>query len=111
MKFQKDDGSVSFSIPDKITIRNQLKFKTHVFSNNERLEDDELFILYWEAGLPMIEEWECELIPKPAILDFDKEDDNRIADIVFWVGNKIAAEVLVTIPKEQSNGQSTTPTE
>lgn len=86
-KFESKDLGVSFTLPDKMTARQQLVFrrKTAGF-----VEADDLYIRYWEAAVELVQDWECEKLPDPAAFDLDAEVAADVVDIVMYAANVTA---------------------
>lgn len=97
MVYESEELGIKFSLPDELTVREQLKY-------NERVllaEDKDLYSRFWWGILPLLQEWECALIPEPGEIDLDTETDPRIARIVTFVGNAAAGHMtnLEDVPK------------
>ena len=88
---------VKFSVPDVMTVRQQLAFRSELFMAS----DAQKFERFWIGSQHLIEDWECELIPDFAGLDLATETDPNIADIVNWVGTTVAGHIskMGIIPK------------
>jgi hypothetical protein len=91
---------VSFVLPERISVRRQLQYRQAIAFSFDVGEDgqlrtgnNDLYERYWRGAQYVIEDWQCELIPDVANLDFDKADNPRIADIVFWVSNQVAGHM------------------
>lgn len=100
MKTFTSEG-VSFTLQDTYNIRAQLAYKQRLFAGLTRESEDDNYIRLWRGAVPLLEDWQCELIPDPAALDVDKEDNPFIADIVFYVGNVVWSHMdrLGQVPK------------
>jgi hypothetical protein len=98
MNYENEALGVSFSLPDELTIRQQLELRTRVFQD----ESDDAYSRWWAGILPLIEDWQCEDIPDPAALDLDAPGTWQEGHIVQWVSNMAAGYVtdLGTVPKE-----------
>ena len=96
--YENEELGVSFSLPERFTVRENLNFRGHL----GRVASDSAFIRYWVAALPIIEDWQCALIPDPAALDMDTETDARIADIVQWTANSVAGHMLALVAPEKN---------
>lgn len=97
MRYEREDGSASFELPDEMTVRQQLAFRGKL---SEAAEGG-VFVRYWNAAPSIMTNWQCALIPDPAALDLDMDGDAQTVDIVAWVGNTIAGHMaaLETPPK------------
>jgi hypothetical protein len=89
---------VSFSLPDKLTIRQQLDWRGRVFESAGTT-----FLRHWLAVLPLIEDWDYEPHPKLEDIDLDKITDKAMADVIFWASNEAAGHMagLDDIPKNE----------
>ena len=96
-EYENKQLGVCFSLPDKLTVREQLAYREQVLLNI----DDNAYIRNWIAGIPLLKEWQCEAIPEPEAFDFDSETDMRKADIVNFVANTVAGHMLTLedVPK------------
>lgn len=95
-KYENAELGVSFSLPDKITVRGQLQFRERVFSS-----DGDMYSRYWEGIAPLLKDWECDLIEDPEAVDLDTETSVQIANIVHWVSNQAALHMtqMDDVPK------------
>lgn len=97
MEFTNDDPKVRFTVPDRPTVRQQMRYAdVAVMQGNN-------FTAWWRAASVLIEDWECDLIPA---LDkanelMDKETNPKITEILTWVGMKVKEHInaLEEIPK------------
>jgi hypothetical protein len=80
MEKKNEALGVSFTLPERITVRLQLKYNSEaVFAwGKERFER------YWLAAQTIIQDWKCDLIPKPDELNLDEVFDPKIAEIITW---------------------------
>ena len=97
-KYENEVLGLSFTLPESLTVRQQLAFRERLFTSIGELD---MYSRYWEAARPLIEDWDCELVPDPTAVDLDTETDGRIADIVNWVANMVAGHMnaLDDVPK------------
>ena len=110
-EFTSDHLEVRFTLPDKVTVRQQLQYKGRAF--NTGLQSEDVYVRHWVGVQPLIGEWTstqqnkdgsykpCTAVPDPANVDLDKETDPIVADIVFWASNLAANHMakLETVPK------------
>jgi hypothetical protein len=82
MEFKQE--GVRFTVPDKITVRQQLAY----FSTIAGIDQSERFERRWESAKTMIEEWECELIPDKDV-SLDEMYSLDQTNILIWVGNQV----------------------
>ena len=95
--YESTKFGVKFSIADKLTIRQQLAFRSELFLTRDR----DRFERFWIGSQHLIEDWECEKIPDRAALDLEVETDPAIADIVNYVGTTVAGHLakIGAVPK------------
>ena len=81
MEFKQE--GIRFTIPDKITVRQQLAYFSIVTSVgvSERLEGN------WEGARSLIDEWECELIPDKDV-SLDELHNIDQTNLLIWVGTQ-----------------------
>lgn len=93
MKYTNDDLGVSFSLPDKLTVRQQLAF---AMSWNT---DD--YVSALDAGKSHITEWECDSIPDIQTADIDALYEMGQTKIIMWVITSILRHMqgLGNVPK------------
>jgi hypothetical protein len=98
MEYKNEQLGCSFSLPDELTIRQQLLLRTRVF----RDESEDAYSQWWAGILPLIEDWQCEEIPDPVAFDLDDSGTWQQGNIVQWVSNMAAGYVieLGEVPKE-----------
>ena len=96
-EYSDDKLGVSFSLPDKPNVRQQLRFKSEIaFSSNaDKMER------MWFGALEIMSDWQCEAIPEPLAVDFAKETDPKVADIITYVASTTSGHMmrLGLIPK------------
>ena len=99
---------VSFSVPDALTVRKQLRY--HSLSGYRG--DGGRFGDLWNAALELVEDWECPPIPDPRAIDPDQSTDPHIATVMIWAGSTVWTHVtrLEAVPKASSPPPSTPPT-
>ena len=96
MRYESEALGVSFELPDTLTVREQLLFRSRIAERPR----EEHFTRYWYAAQSLIQEWQCDDIPDPAELDMDAPDgDGRLSNIVMWVANTAAGHLAgIDIP-------------
>lgn len=97
MLYENKALGISFEVPERFTVREQLAFRAAVASS----AGESSYVRYWMAAQSVIKEWECELVPDMATLDLDAAEDSRVADVVQWTANTVAGHMLTleTPPK------------
>lgn len=82
MEFETD--GVRFTIPDKITVRQQLEYGGKMaFSSDQRI------VKMFQAAVDLIEEWESDIIEDIKTFDIDKSTSRKHAEICSWVGTQV----------------------
>lgn len=96
MRYESEDLGVSFELPDMLTVREQLLFRSRIA---ERARES-YFARYWYAAQTVIREWQCDTIPDPAAFDMDDPDeDGMLANVVMWVANTVTGHMAgIDIP-------------
>lgn len=94
-----DELGVNFSLPEAITVRQQIKIRSRVWSQDT---DEEPTFRFWFGMKPLIKDWYCEEFPYLDEIDLDDSTDPLLADIVTWVSNELAGYWLdlSAVPKE-----------
>jgi hypothetical protein len=89
---------LTFTLPEQLTVREQLTFRERLFLS---ADDTDMYSRYWDAALPLVEDWQCEIVPDPQAVDLDAETDRRVADIVNWFANTVAGHMneMDDVPK------------
>ncbi len=113
MKFENEKLSATFTVPDRLTVRQWLAYMDAVGPF-----DAERYVRAWRGAMQLITSCECpfwpepdaevvkNLDPKQALLvklaiDFDQVTDIRIGRVVQWIGGAVASHVamLDEVPK------------
>ena len=84
-----------FTVPDQLTVRQQLTYLSAVAS----LKLD--FERFWAGAMTLIQSWESELIPDAKLLDLDVATDPKITNLIVWVGWQVKMHMdrLEEVPK------------
>lgn len=85
--FENEELGVSFSLPEKITVRQHMTIKSRMVL---MYNIDDYYLIVWNAISKFIEDWDCELIPEKEKLDTESED-LKISEILFWACTKANA--------------------
>lgn len=84
MQFNRENPvKVSFSVPDRPTVRQQMAYFSETTGVVNRAHLERL----WFGARSMITEWQCELFEKD--IDLDKVDDPRITEIILWAAVQV----------------------
>jgi hypothetical protein len=89
-EYKSEALGVSFEMPDRVTVRQQLAYRGQV----ALAASDNTFAVHWKAAQPLLQNWACEKLPDPAAVDLDEETDTAVADIVTWTANTAAGHML-----------------
>ncbi len=82
-EFSNEERGVRFTLPDSMTVRDQLGF----FAAVSNAEEISTFESYWEAAKTLIEDWECDALPDIGV-DLGEVHDSKITSIILWVGTQ-----------------------
>jgi hypothetical protein len=96
-EYENKELGVKFSLPESLTVREQLGFRERVFVSSE----EDIYSRYWDGVVPLLKGWQCKLAPDPAEIDLDTETRKVVADIVHWSSNMAALHMndLDEVPK------------
>jgi hypothetical protein len=91
MEFTRE--GCTFTIPDKITVRQQLEY----FSAGAGLP---LALRHWEGAKTLVQKWECAELPDYTV-DLDSITDPKATTFIIWAGIQVMQFVnaLDSIPK------------
>lgn len=97
--YSSDDLGVSFSLPERLTVRAGLDLRARLADS----ANDNAYIRWWLAAVPLLEDWDCPDLPDPAALDVDTDATWHLLDIVQYVANQTASHMLEleSVPKKQ----------
>lgn len=95
MDYKHESPQASFSVSNKITVREQLAY----FSASAAF-DRPLFERYWLAAIPLIRDWQCELMPDIRA-DLEKIDNPQVTQVIIWAGLEVKKHLdrLGEVPK------------
>jgi hypothetical protein len=98
--FRHEELKTSFTLPAKVTVRQQLAYKGVIGRMRGR---DDYYAGYWSGGLALIGDWQSEILPDPAAVDLDEETNPDVADLIFWAASVVAGHMMTlggeTVPK------------
>ena len=81
-----EQEGVRFSIPKRITVRQQSNY----FGKASALvSGDEWLVKYWNAAKVLIVDWECDLVKDIKDFDIDNLYDPKITSILNFVAIKV----------------------
>ena len=96
MEFKRVNPDCVFTVPDRITVRQQLAY----YSTAAGLPDKKMFERTWEAAVDLVTDWECVLFPDYK-QSLDEVTSPKIAEIIVWAGQQVRTHInsLDAIPK------------
>lgn len=96
MEFKSKQHKCKFTIPEKITVRQQLEY----FSAIGGVWDKNTLTRWWIGATQLIQAWECKTMPDFNV-DIDEVSDPAITDIIVWAGTAVRGHInsLDEIPK------------
>ena len=110
-EFENERIGVSFTLPDEITVREQLRYKIAMWIRWEAQPDKdpsewnelEFYDRAWRAAKTVVKDWECEAIPDLDDFDMAESTDPKAANVVFWTCNAVSGHMngLGQVPKNE----------
>ena len=96
MEYKNEQFGLSFSVPDKVTVRQQLAF----YSEAARASGDELFERMWLGARTVIQDWKCTAMPD-LNANIDELTDPDAAGAIVWASMRVKEHMdgLENIPK------------
>lgn len=96
MDFERENPNVKFSVPDRVTVRQQLAY----YSEAAASKGADLFERYWLSARPLITYWQCEIMPDVKT-DLDTVTNPKVAEVVIWAGITVKnyLDTLEELPK------------
>ena len=96
-KYENEALGVAFELPDKITVRQQLRFRSAIAFTGEA----GVYERFWAGAVQMVTSWECERWPDIKAIDLDSDDDPDLVALIEYVGNQTSAHMmeLRSVPK------------
>lgn len=93
-KYENEALGVSFELPDAISVRQQLRYRSGI---SFALHESE-YERYWAGAILLMTAWECEYAPDPAAVDLDMVDDpemvEKLVNLIQYVSNQTAIHML-----------------
>ena len=80
MEFTRQNPSARFVVPDKITVRQQLEYFSEA-----RVPNRPVFERLWLGALPLIQDWQCEILPDQNV-NLDDITNPHITEVIVWAG-------------------------
>lgn len=96
MEYKSDAFGVSFSVPDKVTVRQQLAY----FSEAGRANGKEFIERLWLGARAVILDWTCPALPD-LNTDLDSVTDPKTTQAIVWAALEVKRHMdnLEQIPK------------
>lgn len=96
-KYENEALGVAFELPDKITVRQQLRFRSAIAFSGESA----VYERFWRGALQIMTEWTCERWPDAKAIDLDAEDDPELVTLIEYVGDQVSLHMLElrSVPK------------
>lgn len=89
-EFDHSELGFKYSIPDKITVRQQLEYASIA---GWQQAEDKIFKL-WDAAKRLITTWESDLVPDVKKLDVDTETNPKVAAMITVVATDVWSHML-----------------
>jgi hypothetical protein len=95
MEYKNEQLGASFTVPDKITVRQQLAY----YSEAALAFGDEFFIRLWKGATALIQDWQCADVPLTT--DIETDTNPKAASVMIWAGMRVKEHIdrLETVPK------------
>jgi hypothetical protein len=90
MEYKDAALGVSFTIPDKLTVRQQMQYDGAI--GEGYLNGLSMYERFWQAARLIIQDWQCDYIALDA--DLDKLDDRQAAQVVEFAGRAAFSHVI-----------------
>jgi hypothetical protein len=83
MEYKNENLGVSFSLPETVTVRQQLAY----YSEAALAFGDDLFPRLWAGAKTLIQNWQCEDVPLDT--DLDASSNPKAAPVMIWAGMRV----------------------
>lgn len=96
MEFKNETLKTSFTLPDAVTVRKQMRY----LSVAGRSRDAEYVERLWQAAKELIQDWKCEYMPDMEA-SLDEVTNGNVTNILVWASFEVKKfiEGLDEIPK------------
>ena len=100
-EYQNEKLETSFSISDKLTVRQQLAWRSRL--TMEQASEPDYFIRFWLATRSLLDNWQSPHIEDPMTFDIDKSTDPKASNVIFWAVDEISFHLnsLESLEKKQ----------
>ena len=93
-EFKNKDHGLKFSVPDTITVRQQLAYLDRTVGHESMGR--------WLGAIGLIEDWKCKLVPDVHKLDVDAVNSFDVTGLMYFVGKVVEAHIYtLSAPKEK----------
>ena len=95
MEFTRTNPSARFTVPDKVSVRQQLEYFSEA-----RVPNRPVFERLWLGAVPLIAEWQCDIFPDHQT-NLDDVSNPDVTNLLIWAGVKVKEHIdsLENIPK------------
>ena len=95
MEYKNEQLGASFTVPDRITVRQQLGY----YSEAALATGDELFTRLWLGARTLIQDWQCEGVPLET--DIETDTNPKAASVMIWAAMRVKEHIdrLESVPK------------
>lgn len=96
MEFKRENPDCSFTVPDTVTVRQQMAY----FSLATLRPDADLWERLWDGARTMIQDWNCPLFPD-ASANLDSVSNPQITAVLIWASARVQGHIagLELVPK------------
>lgn len=96
MEYKDEKRNISFMVPDKVTVRQQLAY----YSGAALASGEDLFERLWFGARAVIQNWQCQTVPDIGV-DLDDLTDPAATDCLIWAAMRVREhmEKLEAVPK------------
>ena len=100
-EYKNEKLETSFSISDKLTVRQQLAWRSRL--TMEQASEPDYFIRFWLATRNLLDNWQSQHIEDPMTFDIDVSTDPKASNVIFWAVDKISDHLnsLESLEKKQ----------
>ena len=87
MEYKNESLGVSFSVPDTVTVRQQLAY----YSEAAMAFGEDLFPRLWAGARTLIRDWQCEAVPLN--VDIDADTNPKAGPVMIWASLRVKEHV------------------
>lgn len=95
MEYKNEDLGVSFRVPDRVTVRQQMTYYSQAATGGS-----DFFLRYWYGARAIVENWQYEKMPD-IMTDLDTLTDPAVSNVLIWASMRVKEyiEGLEDVPK------------